>query len=176
MFEIEEMEPEVYRRQTRKSTLIIMAIFIVIGLVMATSFVEWFGEYSNNHLVLNFIGAFVGLVITGFVVKWFFVNSPWMREAMYGWRLKRSLMHVTNRLRPLKEAAENGDVEAMKILRFYHLGLEQMHRLEDNSHALIDLLAEKRELEEKMKALDLDLNQTRFDPGWVEPYPNETQH
>ena len=175
MFEIEEMDAAFYRRQTRKATLIIMAIFIVIGMVMATSFVDWFGEYSNNHLVLNLMGAFVGLVITAFVVKWFFVKSPWMREAMYGWRLKRSLMHVTNRLRPIQEAVEKGDTEAMKILRFYHLGLEQMHRLEDNSHAMIELLAEKRGLEEKMTELNLDLNQTSFDPQWVEPYKNEVQ-
>jgi hypothetical protein len=61
----------------------------------------------------------------------------------------------------------------MNILRFYHLGLEQMHRLEDNSTALIDLLADKRKLETQMTSLGLELDQLRFDPKWLEPYPNK---
>lgn len=173
MFELESIDPKFYRAQTRKSTLIVMAMFIVIGLVTARLFVNWFGEYSNNLIVLNFIGAFVGLVITGFIVKGFFKDQPWMKEAMYAWRLKRNLMQITNRLRPIQEAVEQGDEQAMKILRFYHLGLEQMHRLEDNSSALIDLVAEKHALESKMKDREMDLDQTRFDPSWVEPYPNQ---
>lgn len=170
-FELQAMEPSVYRARTRRSTLIIMAMFIVIGFIFAERFVAWFGDYSNNLIVLNFIGAFVGLVLTGFIVKWFFKDKPWMAEAMYGWRLKRNLMHITNRLRAVQEAVARGDAEAMKILRFYHLGLEQMHRLEDNSHALIELSVEKRALEKQLEALQISLEQTRFNPACLESYP-----
>jgi hypothetical protein len=176
LFELQTIDPKVYRAKTRRSTLIIMAMFVVIGFIFADRFVAWFGEYSNNLIVLNFIGAFFGLVLTGFFVKWFFKDKPWMAEAMYGWRLKRNLMHVTNRLRAVQEAVERGDVEAMKILRFYHLGLEQMHRLEDNSHALIELSAEKRALEKQLEASQVDLQQTCFDPQWLEPYPLTKEH
>jgi len=170
VFQIQDIDPKFYRRQTRNATLIVMAIFIVIGLVFANLFPMWLGDYFESTLMLNFVGAFVGLLITAFITKWFFADKPWMHEAMYGWRLKRSLMHVTNRQRHILEAIEQGDQQAMKILRFYHLGLEQMHRLEDNSTSLIDVLAEKRELETKMMALAMDLNQTEFDEAWIEDY------
>lgn len=170
MFQIQEIDPTVYRTKTRNATLIIMAIFIVIGFISATLFVEYLGPYSNNHLVLNFIGAFVGLVITGIIMKTFFADKPFMKEAVYGWRLKRNLMHVTNRLSNIQQAVKSGDRKAMKILRFYHLGLTQMHQLEQNSSALIDMKVEKEQLEKTMSELGLELNQTEFNPDWTKAY------
>lgn len=170
MFEIQEIDPQFFRKQTRKATLIIIGLFLVIGMISATLTVHYLGPYNSNHLILNFIGAFIGLLITFFIVKTFFINSPWMREALYSWQLKRSLMHITNVLEQVKEDVHHNDHHAAKVLRFYHLGLEQMHRLEDNSHALIDLLVEKKAHEATMEAMGLDLNQTRFEPSDVERF------
>jgi len=173
MFKIEEIDPIYYRKQTRKATLIVMTIFIVIGFGTATLAVEQFGEYSSNHLVLNFMGAFVGLLITAAIVKVFFADKAWMKEGIYAWRLKRNLMYISNVLINIEEAIENGDEQAMKILRFYYLGLEQMHRLEDNNQALIDVVADKKKLAAKMEALNVDLNQFEFDFTWTEEYKND---
>lgn len=174
MFQIEEIDPKYYRKQTRNATLRIMAIFFVFGMIGAVSSVEYLSPYNSNKIVLNLLGAFAGLVVTALIVKTFFKDSPWMKEAMYAWQLKRNLMRITNAMEKVKAAANQNDENAMKVLRFYHLGLEQMHQLEDNNHALIDLVAEKNELEERMKALNIDTNQTQFD--WetqLEPFTNE---
>lgn len=170
MFNIEPIDPKVYRTKSRNATLIMMAIFIVIGFIFASLSVHYLGPYNNNHLVLNFLGAFVGLLITAFIVKSFLADKPFMHEAMYGFRLKRNLMYVTNRLRHIQESAANGDQQAMKILRFYHLGLTQMHKFDQNSSALLDIQVEKDELEKKMSELGLELNQTEFDPEWTKDY------
>lgn len=173
MFKIEEIDPVFYRKQTRKATLIIMGIFIVIGFITASLAVDWFGEYSSNHIVLNFMGAFVGLLITAAIVKAYFSDKDWMKEAIYAWRLKRNLMYISNVMRGLKTAVDQEDEKAMKILRFYHLGTEQMHRLEDNSHALIDMLSEKKELEQKMLEKELDIDQYEFEMEWADAYRSE---
>ena len=170
MFKIQEIDPMVYRSKTRNVTLSMMAVFIVIGFITATLAVEYLGPYSNNHLVLNFMGAFVGLLITAWIMKKFFADKPFMQEAVYGWKLKRNLMYVTNRLANIQSAAKNGDQQAMKILRFYHLGLTQMHKLEQNSSALIDMKVEKEQLEKQMSELGLELNQVEFDPKWTNDY------
>jgi hypothetical protein len=62
-----------------------------------------------------------------------------MKEAMYAWRLKRHIMYIYNAMNRLQEAAVQGNAEAIKILRFYQLGTEQMYRLDNNSHELIEL-------------------------------------
>ncbi|MBO1926702.1 DUF3087 family protein [Thiomicrorhabdus sp. 6S2-11] len=173
MFSIEPIDPKVYRTKSRNATLVMLGIFIVIGFIFASLSVHYLSPYNSNKLVLNFLGAFVGLMITAFIVKKFMADKPIMAEAMYGFRLKRNLMHVTNRLRHVQEAVQNGDQQAMKILRFYHLGLTQMHKFEQNSSALLDLEVEKRELEQKMHELGLELEQIEFDPEWVQAYAED---
>ncbi|MDR9497582.1 MAG: DUF3087 family protein [Hydrogenovibrio sp.] len=170
MFVLEEMDPSAYRRKTRNATLIIMAMFIVIGMITATTFIKYLSPYNNNMIVLNLLGALLGLVITFFIVKWFFADKPWMHETMYAWRLKRNLMKISNAHETLLKAVEEQDPEAMKILRFYHLGLTQMHTLENNYHALTDLKAEKEQLETQMQAQNLPLEQDGFDPKQLASY------
>ncbi|QBZ83367.1 hypothetical protein GHNINEIG_01419 [Hydrogenovibrio crunogenus] len=173
MFQIEEIDPKYYRKQTRNATLKIMAMFLVIGMITATTFVEYLGAYSSNLIVLNLLGAFVGLVITGFIVKFFFKDKPWMYEAMYAWRLKRNLMQISNLIDTVKAEAKQNNENALKILRFYHLGLTQMHQLEDNNHALIDLKAEKEQLVQQMINLGYDIDQTSFDASQLEEFKKE---
>ncbi len=165
MFKIEDIDPIYYRKQTRKSTLIIMAIFIVIGFISARLAVIYLGNYSSNHIVLNLIGAFVGLLITFWIVKAFFIKSEWMKEAMYAWRLKRHLMYIYNSIKTIKQAVEDNDVQAIKIMRFYQLGTEQMHLLDNNSHELIELRGEMRELEDKMNEMGIDSKSNRVCHG-----------
>ncbi|MNP29343.1 hypothetical protein D3C76_1223630 [compost metagenome] len=65
-------------------------------------------------------------------------------------------------------AVQAGDPNAMKLLRFYHLGLSQMHQLDGNSSDHGQLNREMHEHEARMQALGLDTEQTRLDPAWLE--------
>ena len=172
MFKIEEIDPVHYRKQTRKSTMIIMGIFIGIGFITARLTVVYFGEYLNNHIILNFLGAFAGLLITFGIVNTYFKDANWMKEAMYAWRLKRHLMYIYNAINRLQKAVDQGDIEAIKILRFYQLGTEQMYKLDNNSHELIELRNQMQELESKMKNMGIEANQTEFDMESVDAYRN----
>lgn len=163
MFEIKEIDPHQYRVKTRNATLRVMALFIVIGFLTSYFFPRLFGENPHNLLTLQIMGALIGLGIVFWITAKFFRHQAWMKEAMYGWQLKRSLMHITNAMRPLHEKAEAGDVEAMKILRFYHLGITQMYTFEQNTSGLIDLKSEKEQLEATMRELGLDTEQTQFE-------------
>ena len=170
MFKIEEIDPVYYRKQTRKSAMIIMAIFIVIGFCTARLAVTYLGEYSDNQIILNFIGAFAGLLITLWIVNRFFKNASWMKEAMYAWRLKRHIMYIYNAMSLLQKATDQGDVEAIKILRFYQLGTEQMYTLDNNSHGLSELSVQMEELKSKMNTMGIEVNQIEFNMNSVDAY------
>ena len=172
MFKIEDIDPDHYRKQTRKSTLIIMGIFIVIGFITARLTIIYFGEYTDSHIVLNLLGAFAGLLITFWIVNIFFKDADWMKEAIYAWRLKRHLMYIYNVINRLQDASDQGDVEAIKILRFYQLGTEQMYRFDNNSHELTELASQMRELESRMKDMGIEANQTEFDMKSADAYRN----
>jgi hypothetical protein len=44
MFEIQPMDAQTYRQQTRRSTLIIAVVFVALAMVLSTAAVALFGE------------------------------------------------------------------------------------------------------------------------------------
>lgn len=170
MFQLKQINPTFYRKQTRNATFKVMAMFIVIGMITATATLEYLSPYNSNKIFLNLLGGVIGLAITALIVRLFFKDKPWMAEAIYGWQLKRNLLHISNVIEPLKAKASENDMEALKILRFYHLGLTQMYQLDNNSTELMNLKAEKEQLVQKLINLGIDIEQNQFDPEQVTPY------
>lgn len=167
-FEIRPQNPETYRQQTRRSTLVVAATFAVLAMGLSTMAVAMFGEPGGDNLRLNIAGVVAGLLLTIAQVRTFYWEQPWMASAVYGWRLKRSLMSVTNVMHHVKAGVAAGDETAMKLLRFYHLGLTQMHQLDANSSSLLEVRAEIEGHKERMQAQGLDLDQQRLEAGWID--------
>jgi hypothetical protein len=107
-------------------------------------------------------------VVTLVLVRKLFWAQPWMAEAVYGWELKRNLMRITNVMHKVEAGVAAGDPTAMRVMRFHHLGLAQMHRLDDNSTALLELRAETQAHLERLEQAGVDPDQSRFDPAWLD--------
>ena len=168
MFEIQPMSPELYRQQTRRSTLIVAVIFIALAMLLSSLAVMLFGEPGGDNFRFNIGGVAAGVVLTIALVRGPLWSQAWLAPAIYGWQLKRSLMRVTNVMHKVTERVQANDPTAIKLLRFYHLGLTQMHALDANSSAQAQLLSEVEAHKAKMQALGIDTEQTRLDPAWLE--------
>ena len=168
MFEIQPVDPSHYRQQTRRSTLIIALIFIALAMLCATASTQTFGTPGGDNFTWNLLGVLVGLGLTIALVRLQLWPRPFMASAVYGWRLKRSLMRVNNVMHHVKAGVAQGDESAMKLLRFYHLGVAQMHQLDGNSSELSQMVREIDSHREAMEQLGLDVEQTRLDQAWLE--------
>lgn len=168
MFEIQPMSPERYRKETRTITLAILAIFVLLALTSATVAVKLFGEPGGDNFRWNLLGVLTGLIATVAIVRLKLWSTSWMAPAVYGWRLKRSLMRVTNQMHQVKAGVEAGDPAAMKLLRFYHLGVTQMYQLDGNLTELSQMVREIDQHREAMEVQGLDIEQSRLDPAWLE--------
>ncbi|PTT26558.1 DUF3087 domain-containing protein [Pseudomonas sp. HMWF021] len=168
MFEIQPMDPATFRQQTRRSTIIIAVLFLVLAMALSTAAVALFGEPGGDNLRFNVGGVFVAFLLTAALMRGQFWQQSWMAPAVYSWRLKRSLMSVTNVMHQVTAAVEQNDPTAMKVLRFYHLGLTQMHELDGNSSDHAQLHREVEAHRQRMQALGLDLDQKRLDPAWLQ--------
>ncbi|MDY7560664.1 DUF3087 family protein [Pseudomonas sp. 10B1] len=167
MFEIKHLNPETYRRQTRRSTLVIALTFAVLAVVLSSVAVNLFGETGGDNFRLNVAGVFTGLLLTIALVRYKFWSQAWMAPAVYGWQLKRTLMKVTNVMHHVTAGVAVNDPAAMKLLRFYHLGISEMHQLDANSSAHLQMIQEIDEHQLRMNALAINTDQTRFDPTWI---------
>jgi hypothetical protein len=164
MFEIQPMSPELYRQQTRRSTFVVIAIFLVLAMLCATASTQLFG----GHFKWNLLGVLCGMGLTIGVVRLQLWHRPFMAAAAYGWGLKRSLMRVTNVMHHVKAGVAAGDASAMQLLRFYHLGVTQMHQLDGNSADLSHMVREIDAHRALMEQRGLDVEQNRLDPAWLE--------
>ena len=167
MFEIQPMDAATFRQQTRRSTLIIAMLFLVLAMLFSTVAVQLFGEPGGDNLRFNVGGVFLAFLLTAALLRGRFWNQSWMAPAVYSWRLKRNLMSVTNVMHQVTAAVEQNDPIAMKVLRFYHQGLTQMHELDANSSAQAQLVGEIEKHKAQMKALGIKAEQTRLDPAWL---------
>ena len=130
MFEIQPMDPATFRQQTRRSTVIIAVLFLLLAMLFSSVAVAVFGEPDGDNLRFNVGGVFVAFLLTAALLRGRFWHQTWMAPAVYGWRLKRNLMSITNVMHQVTAAVQSDDPTAMKVLRFYHLGLLQMHELD----------------------------------------------
>ncbi|SFX33768.1 DUF3087 family protein [Marinospirillum alkaliphilum] len=174
MFELQPLDPDNYRQQTRKSSLILIVLFAATGMLLSSLLVLLWGTPGGNNFRLNLLGVALSLGSTLLLVRFYLKDQPFMREAVYGWHLKRNLMRVTNVMHRVKPLAETDHPRALQILRFYQLALEQMHQLEGNDTGLLELKVEKQQTAERMQALGLDPNQTRLDARWISELQDRT--
>ncbi len=168
MFEIKPLNPQTYRSQTRRSTLVIAVTFAVLAVLLSIIAVYLFGVPGGDNFSLNLSGVIVALLLMITLVRFIFWPQPWMAAAVYGWQLKRNLMRITNVMHHIKPAVTANDPVAMKLLRFYHLALAQMHELDGNTGAHSELLRNSEQHKERMTALSIDPQQTRLDQAWIE--------
>ncbi|CRM26987.1 hypothetical protein [Pseudomonas sp. 31 R 17] len=172
MFELKPCDPALYRKQTRRSTLIVAVVFLTLAMVLSSLAVMLFGEPGGDNFRFNVGGVFAGVLITVGLVRGPFWRQSWLAPAVYGWQLKRSLMSVTNVMHKVSERVQADDPDAINVLRFYHLALTQMHALDANSSAQAQLVDEVQAHKARMQALGIDTEQTRLDPAWLESLKN----
>ena len=170
MFELKPCDPTTYRQQTRRSTLIIAVVFVALAMLLSSLAVMLFGEPGGDNFRFNVGGVFAGVLLTVALVRGPLWNQPCLAPALYSWQLKRSLMSITNVMHKVTERVQANDPTALKVLRFYHLGLTQMHELDANSSAQAQMVGEIEVHKAKMQALGIDTEQTRFDPAWMESF------
>ncbi len=167
VFEIRPIDPIAYRRQTRRSTVVVVATFAVLAMGLAALAVALFGEPGADNLRWNIGGVVLGLLLTATLVRFVYWHQAWMDAAAYGWRLKRSLMRVTNVMHHVTAGVAADDPDALRLLRFYHLGLIQMHELDGNTASLGEVRGDIERHQERLEALGISLEQRELDDAWL---------
>ena len=167
MFEIKQLNPETYRQQTRRSTLIIVVIFAALAMLLSSLAVLLFGTPGGDNFRWNLGGVVAAVLLSVLLVRLKLWSQPWMAAAVYGWQLKRSLMSITNVMHRVTAGVAAREPAAMKLLRFYHLGVTQMHQLDGNSSESSQMVREIDQHRACMEALGLDTDQYRLDPAWL---------
>ncbi|NYS60602.1 DUF3087 family protein [Vreelandella salicampi] len=160
VFQLDNYEPEVYRRKARMISFAMAGQLIIFGMLFAMLLTSALG----NSIWLNALGVFLGLLATSALFA-VLKDRPWMNEVRYVWQLKHHLSQISGYLPTLRKAVKEDNRVALDILTFYHQGMTQLAEL--NGRTTDDdaeRLAEKMEVKLKREALELPETVDQFDP------------
>ncbi len=166
IFQLQPIDPERYRKDTRLSSLAILTSFAVLAMSFAAFTVWLFDDPDSRTIVWNLLGVLLGLLSTLVLVRTVYWSQSWMASARYGWQLKRCLMRLTNAMHRLETAQSQGDIEALRMLRFYHLGVDQMQSLEGGGQLDDEPDALRQQVLQALNEHGLDPDQRRFEADW----------
>ena len=90
---------------------------------------------STGNFRYNLLGVILALLACGAILH-SLKDSRYFYEIYYVWQLKQLQNLIYRRLAKIKQAAANGDGDALVVLDFYYAGLKQVYLLDDNTLTL----------------------------------------
>ncbi|NMU30552.1 DUF3087 family protein, partial [Vibrio parahaemolyticus] len=75
-------------------------------------------------------------------------GHPFFREVVYVWQMKQLHNRIFRKLKQIKSAAEQEDLQAYTILKFYYQSQKQIFELDNNTLTLDSVLRELEKIED----------------------------
>jgi len=173
--QLKEINKAIYRKRLN----IVIALFItcltLISISLGAIFIELFGDAlpaidpetgeALSNFRYNFVGVILALLICISILQQF-KNHPFCKEIHYVWVLKQVQNIIYRRLKNIKLAVKNHedepDINAFVVLNFYYKSLIQVYNLDNNTLTISSVEKEIETLNERMKALNVDISSHEF--------------
>jgi hypothetical protein len=126
-------------------------------------------EPAPNNFKFNFFGVLLALLTCVFVLHKLRA-SAFFKEVYYVWQVKQLQNLIYRKLKKIKAAAENDDVDALIILSFYYASLKQVYLLDDNTLTMSKLNKDISELNTRIENKSLAITAAQFDKALLANY------
>jgi hypothetical protein len=157
----------------RKHLNIIIVGFIITLLVLALIFgqllIALFAQEGVNNFRYNLLGVILSLMACAAVLH-VLKNSNFFTEIYYVWQVKQIQNLVYRKLKKIKSAAKNDDVNALIILSFYYQSLQQVYQLDDNTLTITKVNKDLSDLQETIANKNLTISAEQFDKKLLNSY------
>ena len=169
------------------ASLLVLALAYGQGLIMlfadsvnltpepvVTAAAEVAGEVAvvaepENNFKYNFLGVLMALLTCVFALHRLRA-SAFFSEVYYVWQVKQLQNSIYRKLKKIKAAAGNDDINALIILNFYYASLKQIYLLDDNTLTMSKLNSDISELNTRIEEKNLTLSTDQFDALMLADY------
>lgn len=180
---LKNIEKPVYRKHLNIIIVAFIASFLMLALAFGQGLILLFtdsvntsaGELANDitapesNFRYNFIGVILALLICLFVLHKL-RSSAFFNEVYYVWQVKQLHNAIYRKLKKIKAASANDDVNAWIILNFYYASLKQVYLLDDNTLTMSKLNSDISELNTRIENKNLTLSTEQFDKSMLVDY------
>lgn len=161
------------KNRYRKHLNIIIAGFIATLLILALSFgqllIMGFAEEGVSNFRYNLLGVVLALFACAAILHTL-KNSDFFKEIYYVWQIKQIQNLIYRKLKKIKVAAKDDNIDALIILVFYYRSLQQVYQLDDNTLTITTVNKELNDLQETIANKNLTIDAEQFDKKLLNSY------
>lgn len=180
---LKEIDKKTYRTKLNQvivGFIITLAILAVtFGAILIALFADIFAvdivntaleqAETTSNFRYNFLGVLLALLSCGLILQQL-KHKPFFNEIYYVWQLKQVQNIIYRRLKKIKKASVDGDINALIILSFYYASLEQLYILDDNTLTMTSLKKDMTKLEELVAQQDQLIDISGFSQELLKGY------
>ena len=131
-----EINKATYRKNLNQVIIGFIITFLVLSLAFGAGLISTFSTVAEtgegDNFRYNFLGVLLGL-FTCLAMLNILKTKAFFHEIFYVWQLKQIHNKVYRKIKKIKAASEQGDVNAVIILNFYYQSQKQVYLLDDNT-------------------------------------------
>jgi DUF3087 family protein len=150
-----------YRKHLNIIIISFIATFTLLSVVFGQSLIAIFSDGSGNNFRFNLAGVILGLLACAAILNQL-RNHSFFYEVYYVWQLKQIINRIFRKLKSLKSAANNNDVNALIILNYYYHASLKLYLLDDNTLTLSTINKDLTKTQEKIASLNLSISSDDF--------------
>ncbi len=164
---LQDIDKVVYRKHLNTVTIALVTGLILLSLAFGTGLIALFSEINNvsgelkGNFYLNLLGVVIAAIIS-ITVLMYFRHHPYMAEVYYIWQLKALHNRIYRKLKKIKSAASNYDIDALIILSFYYQSLKLVYQLDNNILTLNKLQQDIDELKSSVSQHNFSISTDKF--------------
>ena len=181
---LKDIEKAIYRKRLNIVIVSFIASLLVLSLAYGQGLIAIFADSVNmpvsaapvtevagelapeaaapaNNFKFNFFGVLMALLTCAFALHRLKTRT-FFTEVYYVWQVKQQQNYIYRKLKKIKAAANNDDVDALIILNFYYASLKQVYLLDDNTLTMSKLNKDIAELDEQIKSKQLTISTEQY--------------
>jgi hypothetical protein len=165
-----EINKATYRKNLNQVIIGFIITFLVLSLAFGAGLISTFSTVvetgEGDNFRYNFLGVFLGLLACLAMLNRL-KTTTFFHEIFYVWQLKQIQNKVYRKIKKIKAASEQADLNALIILNFYYQSQKQVYLLDDNTLVISTLNQNIDALNELISAKQVTLSLEQFEKSMI---------
>ncbi len=157
-----EIDKKRYRKHLNIVIVSFIATLLIFSLIFGQLLILSFAQEGISNFRYNLLGVLLSLLGCAAVLHTI-KHSDFFKEVYYVWRVKQIQNLIYRKLRKVKAAAKNDDINAFIVLSFYYQSLKQVYQLDDNTLTINKVNEDISNLQETIANKNLTVSAEQFD-------------
>ena len=165
--QLKPVNKSLYRQRLNKVIAVFVIAFALLSVLFGTILIDLFAEpivdpETQSNFKYNVLGVVLALLFMSMLLNQI-KRHEFLQDIYYVWQLKQVHNKIYRKLAKIKQAAKEGDSNALIVMSFYLKSLKQVYELDNNTLTLDSLERDTQALKNQLGDRDFDQQAAQFE-------------